>query len=184
MARRRQLSRGFAPGPRRLTAWSLGPGADDLTASDNVGVSTSATAVLGSGVTPVIPNLTIVRIRGTIEIRLITADASLSGFAYASGIGVFSSDAFVDVGATALPDPMFDADWPGWMWHQFVSHHTALGALAVGDPSINPLIIPIDTKSMRKFRLNDVLGIVFQSGEAGTAAASIWGTTRVLVKLP
>ena len=37
---------------------------------------------------------------------------------------------------------------------------------------------------MRKFRLNDVLFLVIQSGETGTAVAQVRAMTRVLVKLP
>ena len=181
---RRPFSRGSGRGsPRRLTSWSLGPGGDDIATLDRVAVTGAATVIIGSGVTPVVPNLTIVRTRGFLEFTLRTADAVLAGFNYVVGIGVIQADPFA-VGAGSLPDPFTDADWPGWLYFHAGSMRTGVGALAVGDPSVNPFVLEIDSKSMRKLRLNEVMFMVVQVGESSAATMDIAGLTRVLVKLP
>ena len=181
---RRPFSRGSArAGPRRLTSWSLGPGGDDIATLDRTTVSGAATVIIGSGVTSVVPNLTIVRTRGFLEFSLTAADVQRAGFNYVVGIGVIQADPFA-VGAGSLPDPFTDADWPGWLYYSAGSMRTAVGAIAIGDPSVNPFRLEIDSKSMRKLRLNEVMFLVVQVGETGTATMDISGLTRVLVKLP
>ena len=59
----RRFSRGSAPASRRQTAWQLGPGGDD-SQFDPFTVTATSIVFPGSAVTPVIPNLTVVRIRG------------------------------------------------------------------------------------------------------------------------
>ena len=180
---RKRFSSGFARANRRLTAWSLGPGGDDLVTLDRETISVSDVTILGSGITPVIPNLTIIRIHGFMTIQLATAGTALGGYNWAAGIGIFTLDAF-SIGDTAVPHPFLDIDWPGWMWHGMGGIRTVLGALAIGDPSVNPVTVPIESKSMRKLRLNEVFGLVFESGEAGTSVIQVEAATRVLVKLP
>ncbi len=182
---RPRSSRGFHPrGPRRLTDWALGPGGNDLATLDVSSTSSSGTEVLGQGISPTNSQLTIVRVRGTISSRLTVAGAQGSGFHLVFGLGIATADAFTDIGATALPDPFDDSDWPGWMWLGSVHMHTSIGALAVGDPSVNPVITTIDAKSMRKLQLNEVMFLAMQSGETGTSVIEVAAYTRVLFKLP
>jgi len=186
MARSREFFRRSGPGhaPRRLTTWAGGPGGNDLPTLDIQEVSGNVTVILGVGVGPIIPNLTIVRIHGFIELSLTAANVAKSGFNWAAGIGIVTNDAFTDVGASAMPDPFNDISWPGWMWHAQGAIRTAQGALAVGDPTENPVLIPIETKSMRKLRLDEILALIMQVGETGTATMDIRSTTRILAKLP
>ena len=135
---RRQSSGGFPRAARRLTAWALGPGASTLAGLGGLSFTSSTTAILGAGVTPVIPNLTIVRIRGMITFELTTSDAALSGYAFTAAIGMVTADAFA-VGASAVPDPFDDQEWPGWLWTKTVDIRSEFGAAAIGDPSVNPL---------------------------------------------
>jgi len=183
MTRKRGFLRGSARAPRRLTAWSLGPGGDDLPTLDRTAFSTNTGAIVGTGVTPVVPNLTIVRIHGFMEVHLTAAAAQRGGFNLVAGIGVASADAFA-AGEASLPNPFDDIDWPGWMWMGQSSIRTSVGALAVGDPERNGFIMPIESKSMRKLRLNEVLFLKVQAGETGTATVDVAALTRVLVKLP
>jgi len=184
MPAKRQLSRGFGPrGPRRLTTWILGPGGDDLPTLDAISFSANTIAILGSGITPVIPALTIVRIHGHLELLFSAADVALAGFNWVAGIGVVTLDAFT-AGAGSIPDLFADIDWPGWMWMATGSIHTAKGAFAVGDPTVNPVIVKIDSKSMRKLRVNEVMFMAFETGEAPAATMTVRGMTRALVKLP
>jgi len=184
MARNQRFSRGSGrDAPRRLTAWSLGPGGDDLATMDSETISADGEAVLGTGVLSTIPNVTIVRIRGYAQVLLTTAVAAQGGFNFAFGIGIVSADAFA-IGVTAVPKPFTDADWPGWLWHHQGAIQSANGALAVGDPTDNPVRIPIDTKAMRKLRLNEVCFGIVEQGEVGSAIAQVKMGTRMLIKLP
>ena len=184
MPRRRQFSSGFNRGVRRLTSWDLGPGQDSVGSADVTAFASTTTQLIGSGVTPfAVDNLTIVRIRGQIEFMLTAADAIRSGFGMVMGIGIVSADAFA-AGVASVPNPLDDAEWPGWLWWGHADIRTSLAALAAGDPTQNPVVIPIDTKAMRKFRLNEVLFMSVQAGETGTSTMDVRGVTRVLVKLP
>ncbi len=182
---RRLSSRVFGQaGQRRLTSWELGPGGDDLGTLDRETISTSASVIIGSGATPIIPHLTIVRIRGFMEFQLTAASVAISGFNYVAGIGVVTNDAFVTGGVASIPDPFVNINWPGWMWLHMGSLRTSVGALAVGDPSINPVRVEIDAKAMRKLRVNETMAMVVAVGETSTAIMQVAGLTRVLVKLP
>ncbi len=180
---RKRSSSGFARGPRRLTSWSIGPGHDGLLSGDVTAFSTSTAQIIGAGVIPVIPALTIVRIHGSLLLSLTAADAQRSGFQFVAGIGVASLDAFT-AGAASLPDPFDDTDWPGWMWQFSADLRTAVGAIAVGDPSVNPMRVVVESKSMRKLRINEVLFLSVQAGETGTSTMDVRAYTRVLAKLP
>ncbi len=183
MARPRRSQREFARvGARRLTAWQLGPGNDGLVAGDVTAFTASGAQVIGEGITPLLPNLTVVRIHGQLSFALNTAAAVREGYDWMAGIGVITADAFAV--ALGFPQPLADIDWPGWMWHAQGDMRPALGALAIGDPSINPVRVEIETKSMRKLRLNEVLFMAVQVGESGTATMDVRGHTRVLIKLP
>ena len=180
---RRAPSRGFGRAQKRLTQWVLGPGGDDLITLDAQDISASASVILGTGVTPVTEQSTVIRIHGFLEVALGAADAAFSGFSWAAGIGIVTGDAFA-IGATATPDPFDDIEWPGWMWHASGSIRTSQGAVAVGDPSINPVLVSVESKSMRILRLNEVLGFFFQTGETGTSSVRVRALTRILVKVP
>ena len=86
-------------GMRRKTAWSVGPGDLATTAI----VSTSTSIIIGSGASAALAGLTIVRIRGIINLILMSATATLDGFGYAFGIAIVTGDAFT---AGAVPDPL------------------------------------------------------------------------------
>ncbi len=182
---RRPHSRGFDPGQRRLTEWALGPGGDDIGTFDRLAISDTTSAILGTGVQLVggAARVTVVRIRGFLELQLVTANAAQAGFNFVCGIGIFTVDAFSTGGVTSLPAPFDDIEWPGWMWLGMGTLTTALGSLAVGDPDPNPLRIPIDVKAMRMLRKNEVLGTVIQTGEIGTCVMDVTTITRMLVKL-
>ena len=187
MARQRS-SRGFARAPqRRLTSWFLGPGGDDLPTLDIQAFSSNTTLIIGSGITPLIDNLTIVRTRGHLEFILESADALRSGFNWVAGIGIVTSDAFA-VGVSAVPNPFDDADWPGWLWYASGGIHspssTAIPTVGDQQTVVDNPIVEIDSKAMRKLRVNEVMFLSVQGGETGTAVMSVRGMTRVLVKLP
>jgi len=184
MTVQRRFSRGFSRGPRRLTSWSLGPGGNDID-FDSVTFTSTSASILGAGVTPAVPHLTVVRIRGMLDFRLITTDVVRGGFTWAAGLGIVANDAFL-VGTSALPQPFDEVGWPGWLWHNFGVMKSTVGALATSSLSAPSERIEIDTKAMRKLRQNEVLFMIVQVGEASGSASTmdVTGVTRVLVKLP
>ena len=176
---RGRYSRGSYPArQRRLTAWELGPGFTD---GSSQGFTASTSTIIGSGVTPVDPNLTVVRLRGYVELIMQAATAAVDGFSYGIGIGIVTADAF-SVGVTAVPNPIDDADWPGWIWHKLGALSAPVAGGFGATPSDNQ-IIEIDSKAMRKFRLNETLFTTVQVFETGTAIMAVRSMTRVLLKL-
>ena len=127
---------------------------------------------------------TIVRLRGSALLYLTSVAAALNGFTrVALGIGIVSTAA-ATVGITAVPTPLTEINWEGWMFHW-------TGSLINIDNTIDDSIgggvvrIPIDSKAMRKINDDETLfGVVEVSGEVGTAVMGFNGSTRMLVKLP
>ena len=179
MPRSRRSLSGFARGaPRRLTSWALGPGGDDLGTMDAQVRTTTGNIIYGSGVTPVVPNLTIVRTRGFVDMRLLSATAVGDGFNYALGLGIVTNDAF-SIGVTATPNPFDDADWPGWLWHD-------MGTLkkVLGDVDGLWRRVEIDSKAMRKLRQNEVYGLYMDFAQVASGNLEVTAATRSLFKLP
>ena len=164
-------------GARRLTSWEEGPfsvATQSISTASAVGVSTGQQAL---------ERVTIVRIRGVFTMWVEVATAIGDGFTrVAAGIGIATADVFA-IGQTALPTP-FDLTWPGWIWHSIIGPVISLTTTEDGGAGLAMIRIPIDTKAMRKFRLNETLfGSVHVSGEIGTATVTFTMDTRVLVKL-
>ncbi len=180
--RHRARSGGFPTrGSRRRTQWVLGPGGDDIATFDRTGFSSSASQIIGSAITPTSQEFTVVRTHGHMSLSLNTADAIRSGFNIVAGIGVATLDAFT-AGSASLAIPFSDIDWPGWLWHWSGSLRTSIGALAVGDPSVNPLVVRIESKSMRRIRVNEVLFLLVSTGETANATMDVSCMTRMLLK--
>ena len=176
MARRRQFSRSTA---RRLTGWSEGPG--DFTTLQSITVS--SVGLVGQGAVAAQEGLTVVRIRGVIGLTLTAADAALSGFRGAFGICRISENAF-GIGVTAIPSPIIDRSWDGWMWHQhyYLMQAVVFSAQIAGGSAL--VTIPIDTKAMRKVPVSDVIVLMGEHIESGTAVMNVMASTRLLSKLP
>ena len=102
----------FTRARKRSVAWELGPFAEQVTVG-----ATSSKIWDGSNVTT-LGEETIVRIRGAGSIVQSVGSAALDGMFGALGIGIVTEQAF-QVGLTAIPSPLVDSGWNGWMWHQF-----------------------------------------------------------------
>jgi len=180
MAHRRSV-RGFARDApqRRLTQWTLGPGGDD-SAFDTVGVAATSNIIYGSGVT-FTERVTVVRIRGVLEMSLRAADANGSGFTWTFGIGITTVEAFTGIGVTAVPKPFANAGWPGWLYHTFGTLKAPSGALSLNQ--LPPIRMEVDTKAMRKLRFNDVIFAVAEFAEVASATLDTSFVSRMLVKL-
>ncbi len=180
------FSRGFRGRSRspskRLTAWADGPNntLEGQAAVGNNGWTTGVVLAAESAAT-------IVRIRGLLSLYLDLSTAAGDGFSGAVGLGIVTQQAF-DAGSASLPDPFDDSFWAGWMWHSFWHLHGIAAQSQGQDVAVNAatdvLRIPIDTKAMRKFDLNQVLvGVIKLNVETGIAGLRFIADTRVLVKL-
>ncbi len=182
MAKRRFS--GVSARSKRLTFWNLGPGMDTIATGDPAQITGNEVTIIGSGISPTIPALTVVRLRGMVQVQLVAADATRAGYQYALGIGITTLDSFTDVGATALPDPFDDADWPGWIWHQFGMINSPFGAVSATNNQHSTNFHEIDSKAMRKFRLSEVMFAIVQAGEIAVALMDVKLACRGLFKLP
>jgi len=163
---------------RRRTSWDTGPGLF----SDLATFSASGSSIIGSGGEATTDGLTIVRTRGLIELTFTAATSALDGFAGALGMGICTAEAFA-IGVTAVPTPVTDVAWDGWLWHQFYSAHMPAAFQATGTGPYSTMI-EVDCKAMRKMDAGDTLFFVGEFTEIGAAILTVRADSRVLVKLP
>ena len=170
--------RSFALSPgqsrvKRKVTWDGGPEGISSTLTDN-SVSIFATGA------EALSDITVVRIRGHVEL-MVGGSADLSGWdAVALGICIVSQNAF-GVGVTAVPNPLTDIGWDGWQWHWIAPLHVSDLSLE-GTPFRT--LVEIDNKSMRKMRSTDtIIGVVATGIEVGTATLTSTMQTRILSKV-
>jgi len=165
----------------KTKSWALGPKGNTAT------ISSATAVVFGTAAQAVVDGLTILRIRGELLIYLVTTDAADSGFQeIAFGMGIVSENA-AGIGVTALPAPIGDIGWDGWMYYQTFALLSvdAVSASSVSHSGSNPMTsalrIPIDGKAMRKIKNTDTLVAVLETSvEAGTATLEAQLNTRIL----
>jgi len=163
---------------RRKASWDEGP-------FGRAQVTSNVLTIIPTGQAAGQDGLTIVRIRGELLLALSTVTAALDGFRRcACGIGIFDTKAFSGVGVTAMPGPLTEMDWNGWLWH-WTGAVTGMSTTTDGNGGSSAARIVIDTKAMRKIGLQEVVGAVFEtSDEVGTAVLEVYMSTRMLAKLP
>ena len=167
--------RGFLPrGPRRLTDWGEGPGGSSVNS-----FTATTTFIVGSGMVITVGASTVVRLRGILDVQLTSATSPGDGFFGAFGIGVVTSAAFA-AGVAALPTPVTEIDWDGWMYHTFISVHES-SADEPGSGASHQRI-EIDSKAMRKMDGDVTLVGVLDVVEIGTAVGALFFDSRVLIK--
>ena len=168
-------SRGFRPAvsraPRRQTSWDIGPGGVTQQTLSGIG-----SVIVGTGATAVTDGLTVIRTRGVLTLRLVTP--TTDGFIGAFGIGTCTLAAFT-IGVTAVPTPITEQNWDGWLyWEAF-----ALLGESTADP-VASLRSVVDSKAMRKLPEDTVLYAAVQAGtEIGTGTMEIQFDSRVLLKI-
>ena len=176
MARRSSHDR-VRTGSRRRTGWEEGPGTQTL-----VSLTTSGSSVVGLGFSTSIDGFTVARMRGYVEMFLNAAvGADGNGFAGAIGIGIVSSAAFA-VGITAMPTPITEITWEGWLYHRFFSLHSS--DITAGDVDHRNESWEIDSKAMRKLDSDDTIFVAVEATETGTAQLNVRVGTRMLMFLP
>ena len=175
MARRRQ----FQTAQRRRTGWEVGVGDIDAILT----VTAPSVSIIGDGVILASDGFTLIRTRGIIQLITTSNDIALGGFTGAFGICKVTRDAF-DVGVTAVPDPVADSTWDGWLWHTFFSLLQGSVFSAQVSAGSGNMQIVIDSKAMRKAAENEVFILVGEFLESGVASMSVVADTRMLFKLP
>ena len=163
---------------RRKTTWSAGPsGAIEITASGS--------ALFLAGAAAADDGLTLVRTRGELLVYLSSVNVALDGMKVAVGICIVSENAF-NVGIMAIPQPLTDIGWDGWLWY-WTGHMEAVGNITEADfqGQLGAMAarIEIDSKAMRKIKRTDVQCAVVEVVESGTVAVQLRLDIRVLDKL-
>jgi len=172
--------------PRRLSDWAGGVASG--TAGSVQTINSTAAVLLGTSFA-FATDVTIVRQRGEFLLFLESATAPADGLFGAFGIAV-ASTAAVTAGASAVPTPITEQDWNGWIYHRYFSL-IASAAIAGGAAADADLVAPvtaairfeIDAKAMRKVTNLDSLYAAIEVTEIGTASAKLHMNTRMLVKL-
>ena len=99
--------------PRRKTSWEVGTGDGTVTARTD----TTPTFV-GLAVTSTLPGLTVARIRGFFQVKMLLATSEADGMSGAFGIGI-ASLAAVTASIASVPTPITESDAENWLYHQF-----------------------------------------------------------------
>ena len=163
---------------KRITNWGLGPQAIDVEFSATGSQIWSTGAVL-----TIEAAVTLVRLRGLCSFYQTVADAPGTGFAGAVGIGLVTSQAFA-VGVTAVPTPVTEVGWEGWLYHRFFDTRAITATIADG---VNAVAVTnqfeIDSKAMRKWTDNFTLMGVVEVVEIGIGTVQMHADTRTLIKL-
>ena len=173
---------------RRKTSWTVGPTTGTGGSRQSITAAGATLATLGAQINA--DSITVVRVRGSMLLQLSTAASGLDGFHGAMGIGVVTQVAF-DIGVTALPTPITEEAWDGWLYHQFfqlVASDILDGSAATDKDTLNPvtatLRVDVDSKAMRKLNSDMVIVAVLEVAEEGAATLQWSFRSRMLVKLP
>ena len=166
-----------ARAPRRLTAW------DDFRMNNSTADGAFATFALMNNIAdPEKRGCTLIRMILDFVLFPATPGAVSGRQLYSMGIGVVSDDAF-SAGATGLPNPEVDSDYPvgGWLWRKTVAVFDE--TLATGH--VPPVQIQADLRAMRKLDRSTLAFMLFNgTGEGTPFAVQRIGQIRCLYKLP
>ena len=177
MAHAGRFQRQSLRGVRRKTAWSTGPSSND----DPQAITGSGPGLVTIGVQPLIEGLTIARIRGYLYVTQAAGTSAGDGFVGAFGLCVVTDAAFT-AGVAAVPTPITEAGWDGWMYHTMLA--VQFRGTAVGDGPASYISREVDVKAMRKNNVDEILIGVFEFTETGTATMELYFDSRVLDLLP
>ena len=165
--------------PRRKMAWVPGP------ASARTSIVSAVSTAWSTGVQINVDGLTLVRTRGVFTVWQELATAAFDGFeALAIGICIVNENA-AGVGATAIPSPITDTGWDGWLYHSALGSIIGPSTTELLDGPMTSVRHVIDSKAMWKVKSTDFLvGMVETGTEIGTASLNFTAETRLLFKLP
>ena len=179
MALPRGSSRGRARLPsRRRKGWEEG-----VMGGVVVTQTASGSIFVGSAVTPTLDGLTLLRLRGSLFLGLRAGAAGVDRVRGAFGIGIATAAA-VAVGVTAVPTPVTEQSWDGWIyWENFYLENQD-GTTQTYEDGSGLVRMPIDTKAMRKLTEDDAIYAAIETTHNGTVVLSVQGDSRILFALP
>jgi len=129
------------------------------------------------------------RTRGELLLYLKSAAAASNGFTGAFGIGLTTSQAFA-IGVTAMPGPITDIDWDGWLYHRVFTMFSGdvIASVASTDSDIvnansAVLKLEVDSKAMRKQLEGMTEFCMLETIEAGTGTMQWIFNSRTLLAL-
>jgi len=164
-------------GTRRLTSWFVGPHGTTV-------LSGNGATVFPVSVQSTDEGLTLIRVRGSLLLYLSAAAAALDGFRWGFGMAVVSENA-AGIGVSAVPSPLTDITWDGWMVYSTGVLKAVDSTVQFGNAGSATHRIEIDSKAMRKFKFSDVLVAMLEvTDEVGTAVLRADLSSRILSKLP
>ena len=146
----------------------------DGTATITFGGSTVGTAQGSVGFQVLVPALTLVRTRGIFSAVVTVAGASTAIIQGAMGIIVASGESFA-AGLVSLSTPMDDIERAWVVWQPFSVYADVGGAITEAAGTAAFSREAVDSRGMRKMKVNDVLSVVFE-------ATQLVGTTGTVVK--
>ena len=164
---------------RRKTTWNAGPSQNAVAT-----ISAAGSLLWDTGSAVALGGTTQVRLWGQYTLMLNVVTAIGDGFAsYGLGICNVTAEAFA-VGVTAIPSPITDIDWDGWLWHQLGGQLRGASTTELGVSPMEAVRGEIDSKAMRKLRITDVtVGVLELGTEQGAATVVFTARTRVFDKL-
>ena len=172
-------SRGFsrAVSLRRKTAWEDGPGGTLSTVK-----STGGPIILGTGAQLLQDGLTVVRLRGKFRMFIAAATTAGDGHVGAFGINIVKGPAFA-IGVTAVPTPITNQDSEDWLFWMPLQLGASFATEGWGNAGSDFEDWMVDTKSMRKLELGDVIYASVETVLTGTASTRLYFDSRILLKL-
>ncbi len=164
---------------RRSTAWSEGPGGTALTT-----FTSSSPQFIGAFVVPVVPGLTVIRIRGRVQAFLTAVSIASSGFRGAFGIGI-ATIAAINGGIGSVPTPLTEQGSENWLYWRAIQVHGVTATIADGANAMSVVdSFDVDTKAMRKNPEEFGIYAAAEFIETGAATLSLAFDSRLLDKLP
>jgi len=171
----------------RSVAWEVGP---QSSANGLPLAFTSTSSAVGIIASALVDSLTLVRLRGYLVAWLSSATAAGDGFSCAIGVGKATSAALA-IGVTAIPTPITEDSWDGWLYHKFFGVFSGAGVsgdASVDSDMVNPTSaatrFEIDSKAMRKIDIDEAFFVAFEVVLHGTAQMEIAMNSRMLCKAP
>jgi len=173
--RGRSTLRSRAPTTRRRPGWSIGPGGTFQRTTSGQTIF-PITAVVASD------DVTVIRTRGELTLFLSDATSALDGFTGAIGICKVTQNA-AGVGITAVPHPLADIAWDGWLWYHFFSVKAPAAAGFNNGQQMSSVRYEVDSKAMRKSNVTDNFIAVIDALEVGGSTLNGRLDTRMLSKI-
>ena len=172
--------RDFRRDSRQAVEW-------ETMAAQNTNMTADGTFIVSGALLPAI-RLTVRRCRCTILALMEGTLAAGDKVRIGMGLIMVGADAFA-LGATAMPDPLGDADH-SWLWWKEITltmPGASTNATWVNPGGFGPAVreIEVDTKAMRQMKEGDALVWLAQYADfAGTPPVELnLGVTRVLIGL-